>query len=148
MRPGRLPGFSLLAMLAALSACGGGSDDTAGTQPPAISKFSIGGNVAGLAGSLTLRNEGGDDLAITADGPFTFTDKLAAGANYAVTVAQEPSGQSCTVTNGAGTIGSANITNVSVICSAIHAEGAGSLDPTFGNGGKVATDFSGAPPPH
>jgi hypothetical protein len=133
-------------MLAALSACGGGSHGNPGTEAAQTTTFSVGGTVTGLAGSLTLRNEGGNDLAITADGPFTFTDKLATGTSYAVTVATAPATQSCTVANGAGTIASSNVTNVSVTCSALQTSGAGSLDPTFGNAGKVTTDFSGAPP--
>jgi hypothetical protein len=133
-------------MFTALSACGGGSHGDPSVEPAQTSMFSVGGNVTGLAGNLTLRNEGGNDLAITADGPFSFTGRLATGTSYAVTVAAEPATQSCTVANGTGKVASANVTNVSVTCSAIQTSGAGALDPTFGNAGKVTTDFSGAPP--
>ncbi len=79
--------------------------------------YTVGGTVSGLTGSLTLQNNAGDDLVINADGPFTFATSLGDGATYNVTVLNEPVGQTCTVTAGAGTIASANITNVAVACS-------------------------------
>ena len=42
---------------------------------------------------------------MAANGSFTFATKVAIGAAYAVTVKTNPSGQSCTVANGSGTIG-------------------------------------------
>ena len=42
---------------------------------------------------------------------------LAGGAAYSVTVKTNPSGQTCTVASGSGTIASANITNVAVSCT-------------------------------
>ena len=69
---------------------------------------------SGLAGSgLVLQNNGGDNLPIAADGAFTFPD-AAGGSPYNVTVAGQPSNptQICTVTNGSGTVGSGNVTNV------------------------------------
>jgi hypothetical protein len=48
---------------------------------------------------------------------FTFTNSLASGTSYAVTVQSSPSGQTCSVANGTGTIGSANVSNVVVTCS-------------------------------
>ena len=68
------------------------------------SAFSVGGTVSGLSGTLVLRNNGGDDLTVTANGAFTFATRLPYGASYAVTVTTNPTGQNCTVENGAGTI--------------------------------------------
>jgi hypothetical protein len=85
------------------------------------STFSVGGTVIGLQGSgLVLQNNGGDDLAVGANGVFTFPSELASGATYNVTVRTRPSdpNQACTVTNGRGTIGSADVSNVVVSCSA------------------------------
>ena len=42
---------------------------------------------------------------------------MASGAAYAVTVKTNPSGQACTVSNGTGTVGSANVTSVAVTCA-------------------------------
>jgi hypothetical protein len=78
--------------------------------------FTVGGTVSGLTGTgLVLQNNGGNDRAISANGAFTFSTALANGTVYSVTVLTQPSGQSCTVTNGAGTV-SANVTNVAVSC--------------------------------
>lgn len=81
--------------------------------------FTIGGDVSGLTGgSLVLQNNGGDDLIVTADGPFTFVTPVAkTGGVYEVTVKTQPDGQVCTVSNGSG-LAAANVTNVSVQCAA------------------------------
>ena len=79
--------------------------------------YSVGGTVSGLSGTVVLQDNGGDNLSVTANGSFTFATSLASGAAYGVTVKTNPSGQTCTVTNGSGTIGSANVTNVAVSCA-------------------------------
>ena len=86
----------------------------------ATGAFALRGTVSGLAGTgLVLQNNGADDLLIIADGPFGFPMPYASGAAYNVTVKTPPSGpsQSCTVANGAGTIGSADVTDVTVTCA-------------------------------
>jgi hypothetical protein len=86
----------------------------------ATGAFALRGTVTGLAGTgLVLQNNGGDDLAITADGEFSFPTPIASGAPYNVTVLTQPSGpsQSCTVANGSGTIGAADVTNVAIVCA-------------------------------
>lgn len=82
--------------------------------PPPL--FSIGGTVTGLVGQLVLSN-GGENLTVTASGPFVFASQLLSGAAYAVAVATQPTGQTCTVSNGAGVVGLANVTNVAVSCT-------------------------------
>ena len=81
-----------------------------------VPNFTVGGNVSGLSGSVTLQNNGGDDLIINANGPFTFATALAESSAYAVTVLNQPAGQTCTVGNGSGTISSSDITSVTVEC--------------------------------
>ena len=80
--------------------------------------YSVGGAVSGLSGTVVLQDNGGDDLSVSANGSFTFATPVASGSGYAVTVKTNPSGQSCTVSNGSGTVGSANVTDVAVSCSA------------------------------
>ena len=59
-------------------------------QPPTLS-YTVGGAVSGLVGSgLMLVNNGGDDLAVSADGPVTFASPVAKGAEYRVTVLTQP----------------------------------------------------------
>ena len=66
---------------------------------------------------MVLQNNGGDDLSVASNGPFTFSTPLADGAAYNVTVKTSPSGQTCTVSSASGTVASANVTNVAVACS-------------------------------
>jgi hypothetical protein len=101
-----------------LAACGGGG----GSAAPMITTYTIGGTVTGLDGSgLTLQNNVGNDLAVSASGAFTFTAPLSGGAGYAVTVATQPVSptQNCTVMSGSGTVSSANVTNVVVACAPV-----------------------------
>jgi len=106
----------------ALAACGGSSGGSSTTPPPpATTQYSIGGSVTGLTGTgLVLQDNGGDNLAVSASGSFTFATKVNSGAAYAVTVMTQPTGQTCTVTDGSGTA-SANVTNVAVACAASSA---------------------------
>jgi hypothetical protein len=92
--------------------------------------YTIGGTVSGLTGSVTLLNNGANSLTLSANGSFAFTTALAAGSAYAVTVSTQPSGETCTVSSGAGTVGSATVTNIAVACTA-------SAPPTHTIGGTV-----------
>ncbi len=96
---------------------GGGSGGGGGGGGGGSTQYSVGGSVTGLSGTgLVLQDNGADNLAVSASGPFTFATKLNSGAAYAVTVLTQPSGQTCAVTNGSGTV-SANVTNVAVACT-------------------------------
>lgn len=54
--------------------------------------YTIGGTISGLSGTgLVLQDNGGDNLAITGNGNFTFATQIAAGSSYLVTVLTEPS---------------------------------------------------------
>lgn len=85
----------------------------------AAATYTVGGSVSGLTGgALVLQNNGRDDLSVSSNGGFTFGTALAGGVAYAVTVRTQPSGQNCTVRNGSGTVGSANVGTVDVSCGA------------------------------
>src|SRR4029077_19647639 len=82
------------------------------------STVTIGGAATGLTGTgLVLQDNGGDNLTVAAAGNFTFATALTTGSQYAVIVATQPSGQTCTVSNGSGTA-TANVTNVAIACAA------------------------------
>lgn len=95
--------------------------------PPASpSSFFVGGTVQGLAGSLTLENNGGDGLLISTIVPnsrFAFVTPLPDGASYQVTVRSQPANQQCTVNAGSGVIAGADVRNVSVTCRDMYTVG-------------------------
>jgi len=64
-------------------------------------------------------------------GQFFFTKALASGASYYVTVGTQPTREVCTVTEGSGTVASANVTDVAVDCE--ESTGGG------GSGGTLST---------
>ncbi len=105
----------------ALGSCGGGSSGGGGgggdtTSTTTAATYAVGGTVVGLNGSgFALQNNAVDDLAITADGTFTFATKIT--GDYAVTVKTQPTVpvQTCTVSNGGGTA-TADVTGVAVTC--------------------------------
>lgn len=93
--------------------------------------FTIGGTVNGLSGGgLVLQDNGGSNLPITSDGAFTFTNTVGSGSTYAVTILTQPSNpnQSCSVSNGKGTVGSSNVLSVVVNC----------VNQAFSVGGSVS----------
>ena len=97
-------------------------------------QFAIGVTVSGLTGTgLVLQNNGGNDLPISADGGFTFANRLTDGATYTVTVRTQPTGQSCVVQNPSGTIQGADASNITVSC----------VSDAFTIGGRV-TGLAGA----
>jgi len=121
-------------LLVLLAACSNGRGSVEEESPPAQGaqqSFLVGGAVNGLAAAgLILQNNGAGNLPLTANGPFTFPDQVRTGAAYNVTVSSQPSGQTCTVTNGAGTVTSSNVTDIRVTCSTAGA--------TFVVGGMVS----------
>lgn len=81
--------------------------------------YTVGGTVSGLAPgkSLQLADANGDTQVISADGGFTLPTPRQAASAYAVTVAAQPAGQTCTVANGAGAVpAAANVTNIAIAC--------------------------------
>ena len=105
----RLPLLALALSSLLLSACGGGNDAT------------VGGTLSGLGSgaTLVLQNNNSDSLSLTTNGNFTFRATLLANAAYAVSVATQPVGQTCSVANASGTINANDdaVSNVLVTCT-------------------------------
>ena len=80
--------------------------------------FTIGAQVSGLpAGTtLTLADNGSDDLTIDVNGRFTFANTVLAGGTYDVTIVSSPPGQTCTPTSNTG-VADENISGVVVSCA-------------------------------
>jgi environmental stress-induced protein Ves len=113
---------------------GGAGGGTGQQQPPG--KVTVGGTIAGLSGSgLMLQNNGGDNLAVTANGAFTFKTSVDAGTTYNITVAAQPTAPSqfCSIANAAGTATN-NVTTVTVNCSTGSFSVGGSVSGLAGSG--------------
>jgi len=103
-----------------LAGCGGGSG----------ASYGVGGSVSGLVAgqTLVLQDNGGDALTVSANGAFSFPQKIASGGSYAITVATQPAGETCSVAGGSGSVASADVANAVVSCS----------DKSFVLGGSVS----------
>ena len=127
--------FGAFVCFALISACGGGG--SSGSAPPPATSYTVGGMLTGLSsGSLVLLDNGADALTVSSSGAFTFKTSLSSGAAYAVTIGTQPNGASCTISMGTGTIATANVTNVSIACTA-------TAPTTYTIGGVVAGLGSG-----
>lgn len=94
---------------------------------PGPTVYTVGGTVSGLIGTVILENNG-ESLTITENGGFTFSQTQESGGTYNVIIKTQPQNQTCTVTNGAGTIGQSDVNNVAVQC----------VNNTYSVGGTVS----------
>lgn len=79
--------------------------------------FALGGTVTNLTGTGLRLTNGSDTVDVAAGATtFTFPTKVADGSVYGVAVLQQPTGQTCTVTNGTAVMGPADVTSVQVNC--------------------------------
>jgi len=106
----------MTAVLPLLATCGG-SDPVRSGGNGSNARYSLGGTVSGLDGTLILLNGSTNARTIYINGAFTLATSLANGTAYDVTVYSKPINQTCTVSNGSGTINSANVTNIQVACA-------------------------------
>lgn len=88
--------------------------------------YTIGGNVSGLAGgeSIVLQNNGGDDLTVSADGAFSFSQPIRDLRSYDVTIFSQPAqtDRYCADRYGDGTVSGTDITNIEVQCVTLNLE--------------------------
>ncbi len=85
-----------------------------------VEQYIIGVDVIDLAAGNTvvLQNNSGDDLSVSSNGANLFTTALDDESTYDVTVLTQPTSpnQTCTVTNGSGTLAGADVTDITVTC--------------------------------
>lgn len=110
------------ALLAGLSACGGGSGDAGATATPTAPtaeapRYLVGGTVSGLVpGTQVVLANGGEKLTVTANGAFHFAGKLAAGASYDGKIDSSSQGLGCLLEKGTATVGNADVNTLTVRC--------------------------------
>ena len=77
----------------------------------------LGGTVSGLkSAGLELAN-GSNRVTVLANATsFGFPIKVVTGSSYGVTVLTQPASQTCSVSNGVGTVGAADVSSVTVNC--------------------------------
>lgn len=112
--------IAITAMLLLPVACGGGGGgNTSNPQPINPATYTVGGTITGLDGTrlLVIQNNGANRVSTSKDYTGVFYSPLADNSSYNITVYDTPPGQTCTVTNGSGTIRSANVTNISISCA-------------------------------
>ncbi|WP_323815533.1 carboxypeptidase regulatory-like domain-containing protein [Cellvibrio sp. NN19] len=128
-----------------LTACGGGSDGkknnsssssssslpasslassnlstSASSSSVAVSLYSLGGNVTGLAGTLKLQ-AGDQSLTLNNSGEFTFPNELAAGTQVSLVLSETPFRQTCTLNSAAQITLNTDISNIDISCVALGA---------------------------
>jgi hypothetical protein len=92
------------------------------TGAPIPTYFSVGGSASGTLGRLFLQmavdgQSLAGDLVVDTTGAFTFPQRMLSGQSYTVTIRlRQGPDDTCSLLNGSGVIGSANVTNVSIVC--------------------------------
>lgn len=83
-----------------------------------VNQYSLGGTLSNLASgqTITLLNNGANPLYPINDGPFNFFGYVSDGDAYDVTIGTQPTGQTCTVTNGSGIVPIGGVNTIGVNC--------------------------------
>jgi hypothetical protein len=101
----------------------------------------LSGSVSGLTNSGLVLKNGSEQIAVpTGATDFTFQNKVNAGASYAVTVEANPTGKTCTVAKGTGTMVSAGKSDLQVTCSVNSYSVAGSISGLLADGLKLSNN--------
>jgi hypothetical protein len=96
-----------------LASCGGGG----GTSQPKTPTHTVWVYVSGLSSpGLVLSYSSGASQAIAHNGPSVVAGTAPMGSTYDVAIAAQPANQTCVLGNGTGTVGSADVTSITVFC--------------------------------
>lgn len=85
-----------------------------------VNTFTVGGKITGLTteGLVLTNGTTGGTINVVKDATvFVFTNKVAFDQSYGITILTQPTGQTCTIANGVGLMGDANVENITVTCS-------------------------------
>lgn len=87
-------------------------------------RYTVGGSIVGLTRAGLQLSLGAETITPAAGATaFVFAQKFGPGASYAVVVAAQPTGQSCSASNGTGVIGQASVSNVVINCADVTVGG-------------------------
>ncbi|QYK05711.1 hypothetical protein [Shewanella zhangzhouensis] len=117
-----LRGGLLLPLALGLAACGGSDNDDNTEQPTEPAQLKIGGSISGLNGTLGLTLTAGSTQtqSVTASS-FQFTNSVAEGTGFSISISSQPEGQVCSITGASGTLSSANANAAQVSCVSAQA---------------------------
>jgi hypothetical protein len=80
--------------------------------------FNLGGSISGLSTTGLVVANGTDSLTVNANArSFVMPVKVAYDSHYAVTAQSQPTGLTCTVSGGSGTMPARAVTNVALVCA-------------------------------
>lgn len=83
-----------------------------------LNTYLLGGTVSGLTQAGLILTLGDQTVAVpAANTAFVFPNRIPYGSSYKVSIYAQPAGQTCTIANGAGTVGAADINSVAVTCT-------------------------------
>ena len=121
--------------LLALSGCWGNDPSVpAPTVAPAPKSYAIGGTVSGLhANGLVLANGAATVAVSSEESTFQFATSVASGTSYSVSVQTQPTGESCSIAGGSGTV-TAAVSSIAVTCVAVTHTLGGSISGLTGTG--------------
>lgn len=129
--------WCLMCAVALLYACGGGEEPDPGSGHYAS------GVLTGLkAGNSVLISSGRQSVTLNADGTYRF-GRFPTGTVYNVTATSASETQACSVTNGSGQIGTADIDNIVVRCVDAFRVG-GTLNGYVAGNGAVRVLLNGS----
>ena len=77
----------------------------------------LGGSVSNLTGSGLVLVNGSDRVAVAAGATSFAMAKVPQDGVYGVAILTQPAGQTCTIANGTGKMGAADINNLAVTCT-------------------------------
>ena len=85
-----------------------------------VNRYPLGGSTTGLSvpagGSPLMLRNGADNLSVVANGAFQFPTLMTDGGSYSVTIAAQPTGQTCSLSNDSGTAVSGPVGTVVAQC--------------------------------
>jgi hypothetical protein len=137
--------LSACALSVLLAACGGGSGSGGSSAGGGTTTYTIGGTISGLTTGGLMLAVGSQTVSPAANATsFTFPTAEPSGTSYAVTVSTQPSGQTCAVSSGSGTVASVNVSSVQVSCAANNMSGTAATGSAIAAATVTLVDSKGA----